>query len=161
MLARSERVALELRVERIARRVVRHGDDVSEIEVEMVVGEAAIFAGWKNPCAGERLARDLGIPLGPLARVEILVADTVDVHRGGPAVRRGMARQLVLWRAIPAVGGDPHRLAHGLTKALEHGRRERYRAGHEARKEAERGGLSDVRLDELPEMEVRRELVLE
>src|SRR5690242_3588202 len=143
VIARSERVALELRVERIARGIVGHGDDVPEIEMQMVVGEAAILADGADPRRRQRLARDLRVALDPLTRVQILVADAVDVHRGRPAMRRGMARQLVLRRAIAAVRGDPHRLTDRLAKALEHGGGERHRAGHIARKEAKRGDFPD------------------
>src|SRR5689334_4484551 len=103
--ARLQRVALELRVERIARRVMRHGDDVAEIEVQMVVREAAIPARRADPRPRKRLAGDLRVALDSLARIEVLVADAVDVHRGRPAVCRGMARQLMLRRSIAAVGG--------------------------------------------------------
>ena len=153
--------ALELRVVRIARRIVRHRDEIAEVDVQMIIGEATILANRPDPRTGQRLARDVGVALDAITRIEILVADAIDVHCRRPAVRRRVTRQLVLRRAIAAVGGDPHGLSDGLPKAFEKRSRQHDGARYVARKEAKRRRLTDIRMDEFPHVEVRRELMFQ
>ena len=63
----SERVAVELRVERIGGGVVRHRNDVAEVEVQVVVGEPTRAPERAGPHARQLLARYAGESLDRLA----------------------------------------------------------------------------------------------
>src|SRR5690348_5111788 len=159
--ARSERVALQLRIERIAGRVVRHRDQIPEVDAEMIVGKAELVPHWPDPSAGKRGARDLGEALDAIARVEILVTDPIDVHRRGPAVRRCVSRELVSRRTVAAICRDAYWLTDSVAKMLEHQRAECHRARYITREKAEGHRFSHIRVYEFPQMKVGRELVVE
>ena len=95
-----------------------------------------------------------------VALVEQRVADLVDVHRRRPRMRRGVHREHMTRRPIPAVRRDVHELADGAPELLKTERQQRDRARHVSREGAQRLDFVDVGVDEFPEREMLRELHL-
>src|SRR5436190_19717635 len=83
----SQRIAGELEVVGLARRLARRGHDVAEIEVQVIIGERALIAERPRPDGGDHLARDRRVAPDHLRRVEVRVTDAIDVRRGATAVR--------------------------------------------------------------------------
>src|SRR6185437_7896061 len=146
------------KAERVFGRAVRHRQQVSEVDVELVVSLAAIRPEGTRPRGGQRLPSQRRVSLDGLAVVEEHVANAIDVDRGAPAVRRGVRTHRVARRPIAAVRRDVHIRAAGATKALEAEREHRDRARYVARKPTQWRSFADVGLNELPEREARREL---
>src|SRR5688572_766559 len=84
----SERIEAQFRVVDVAWRVPRDRVDVAEVDVQVVIGLAGASTVRSRPDAGQRVARDLRVPLDRGAVVEEGVADAIDVRRRGPAVSR-------------------------------------------------------------------------
>src|SRR5215204_1893641 len=83
----SQRVAGELEVIGLSRRLARHGHHVAEVDVQVIVSEHALVAERSRPDGGDHLARERGVAANRLRTVEVRVANAVDVCCGAPTVR--------------------------------------------------------------------------
>src|SRR5215208_3924878 len=135
------------------RRAARHRQDVSQIEMQMIVGLTTARAERPSPRAWKYLAGEGRVPLDRFAVVEIDVADAVNVHRRAPAVRRRVHAQRMSRGPVSAVGGDVYERSYRLAESLERRSEQRDRARDVTRKSSKRRGFADVRLDELPQGE--------
>src|SRR5688500_2511902 len=96
----------------------------------MIVGKALLLAVRPYPTPRNRLIGDAGVTLDFVLRIEIVVADAVDVGGRAPTMCGRTIRQRVFRRAITPVRRDVDERARLLAQKLEVSREGRYCAGY-------------------------------
>src|SRR6476646_803288 len=87
--------------------------------MQMVFRKSGRRTVRSRPNAGERLTGDEGKALDRAPRIEIRVADSVNVRGCPPGMEARVAGQGVRRRAVTAVGGDVDEAANRFTETFQ------------------------------------------
>src|SRR5262245_59760618 len=131
-------------------------ENVSEVNVQVIVGLALVVAVGANPRTGKYAIRDSRVSLDLLFGVEPVIANPVDIGRAAPAVHGRVVGRTMRGTAVAAVRSDMHKRSDSAPEQLEVRGQDGYRARNVPRIYPYRLSLTHVDYHELPELEVFR-----